>query len=201
MSTVLGTDIEKMLSRAGRAWEWILGFGILTLALGVVVLIWPKDTLVVIGYLFASQLVVAGVFQFAAAFGIPGENGWLRALTAILAIFSFALGIYLFGHVGLSLLVLVFTLGFFWIFYGFVQLNIAIGHSELPARGWLGLSGVLGLAAGIIVIVWPGISLLALALVLGVYLVIYGAVIAASAIHMRSIMRSRRSPSMLAPAP
>jgi uncharacterized membrane protein HdeD (DUF308 family) len=51
---------------------------------------------------------------------------------------------------------------------------MAIAHRELPHRGWMGFIGALSVFAGIIVIVWPGPSLVILALVLGIWLIIYG---------------------------
>jgi uncharacterized membrane protein HdeD (DUF308 family) len=72
MSTPLATNVENMLGRAGRAWGWILAYGVLTALLGVLALAWPGATLVVIAILFAVQIVVTGFFQAVAAFSIPG---------------------------------------------------------------------------------------------------------------------------------
>ena len=187
MATVFGTEFESMLSRAGRAWVWILTFGLLTAAFGVVALVWPASTVLVIAILFAAQLVVGSVFQFVAAFAIPGESGWLRALTALLAIISFALGVFLLGHVILSVLLLALLLGIYWIMHGVVQLFVAVGHSALPGRGWTIVGGVLSIATGVITVVVPGISLLALTIVLGAWLVVYGIVLIGSALRLRSI--------------
>ena len=190
MATIFGTEFESMLSRAGRTWIWILTFGLLTAAFGVVALVWPASTVLVIAILFAAQLVVGSVFQFVAAFAIPGESGWLRALTALLAIISFALGIFLLGHVILSVLLLALLLGIYWIMHGVVQLFVAVGHSALPGRGWTIVGGILSIATGVITVVVPGISLLALTIVLGAWLVVYGIVLIGSAIRLRSIVHT-----------
>ena len=50
----------------------------------------------------------------------------------------------------------------------------------------MGFTGALSLVAGIIVIVWPGPSLVTLALVLGVWLIIYGVMEIALAFQVRS---------------
>jgi uncharacterized membrane protein HdeD (DUF308 family) len=194
---VFRTEFESMLSRTGRAWIWIFTFGLLTAAFGVVALVWPASTVLVIAILFAAQLVVGSVFQFVAAFAIPGESGWLRALTALLAIISFALGIFLLGHVILSVLLLALLLGVYWIMHGIVQLFIAVGHGDLPGRGWTLAGAILSIATGVITVVVPGISLLALTIVLGAWLVVYGVVLVGSAIRLRSIAHAvgaRRTP-------
>ena len=45
-----------MLARLGRKWGWVLAYGLITLAAGVAVLVWPGETLLVIAVLFGIQL-------------------------------------------------------------------------------------------------------------------------------------------------
>jgi uncharacterized membrane protein HdeD (DUF308 family) len=71
--------------------------------------------------------------------------------------------------------------------HGVVQLFVGVGHSALPGRGWTIVGGVLSIATGVITVVVPGISLLALTIVLGAWLVVYGIVLIGSAIRLRSI--------------
>ena len=186
MSTLMGADLEGMLKRVGQAWAWILAFGVISVLVGLAALFWPGATLVVVAIVFAVQLVVASVFRFAAAFAVPAESGWLRALQALLAVLSFAIGIYLLGHVSLSLLILALLLGFYWMFHGITDLFTAIGHSELPGRAWIILSGILSIVVGVILVVAPGISLFALTLVLGVWLIVFGVVAVIRSLQIRS---------------
>jgi uncharacterized membrane protein HdeD (DUF308 family) len=182
----MSADLEGMLKRVGQAWAWILAFGVISALVGVAVIFWPQETLIVVAIVFAVQLIVAGVFRFAAAFAVPAESGWLRALQALLALLSFVIGIYLLGHVALSLLVLALLLGFYWMFHGITELFTAIGHSELPGRAWIILSGILSIVVGVILVVAPGISLFALTLVLGVWLIVFGVVAVIRALQIRS---------------
>jgi uncharacterized membrane protein HdeD (DUF308 family) len=186
MATSIGNDFETALRAIGRAWGWLLAFGIVSILAGLVALVWPSATLLIIAIVFAVQLIVAGVFRFVAAFAVPGETGWLRALQAFLAILSFAVGIYLIGHLVLSLLVLAILLGVYWVVHGVIELFVAIGHGELPGRGWMIASGILGVAAGTILVVAPGLSLFALTIVLGVWLILFGLMMAVQAWRVRS---------------
>ena len=186
MSTVMGSDLEAMLRRVGRAWAWILAFGVISILVGVIAIVWPGATLTAIAIIFAVQLIVGAVFRFAAAFAVPLESGWLRALQAFLAILSFVVGIYLLGRVSLSLLVLALLLGFYWMVHGFTDLFIGVGHAELPGRGWLILTGILSVIAGVIVVVSPGISLFALTIVLGVWLIVFGVMAVIRALQIRT---------------
>ena len=186
----MGNELESMLKRIGSAWGWILAFGVVSILVGLVAIFWPGATLTVIAVVFAVQLIVSAVFGFAAAFAIPIENGWLRALQALLAILSFAIGVYLVGHLSLSLLVLALLLGFYWMYYGITALFVAIGHAELPGRAWMILSGILSVVTGGILLVAPGISLLALTLVLGVWLIVFGVLAVIRALQIRSVTQA-----------
>lgn len=54
-------------------------------------------------------------------------------------------------------------------------------------------SGILGIVAGAILVLFPGISLFALTLVVGVWLVVFGAVLIGRALHLRSATRAVRT--------
>ena len=186
MSSVMSADLEGMLKRVGQAWAWILAFGVISVLVGLAVIFWPNETLIVAAIVFAVQLIVGGVFRFAGAFAVPAESGWVRALQALLAVLSFVIGIYLLGHVALSLLVLALLLGFYWMFHGITDLFTAIGHSELPGRAWIILSGILSIVVGVILVVAPGISLVALTLVVGVWLIVFGVVLVIRSLQIRA---------------
>lgn len=187
MQGVMGSDFQSTVNRLGRHWVWVFVFGVLSIAVGVLALIWPGATLLVIALLFAAQLVVGSFYQFVAAFAIPGESAWLRALTALLAVISFVVGIFLLGHAYLSLLVLALVLGFYWMVHGIIHLFVAAGRGAFVGRGWMIVHGVLSIIVGAITILVPGISLLALTIVLGAWLVVYGAILAMSAFQLRSL--------------
>lgn len=193
MSTIIGSNIEAILRRIGRAWGWILAFGVISIIVGLIAIFYPGATLVAIAIVFAIQLIVGAGFRFVAAFSIPGESGWLRALQALLAILSFVVGVYLLGHVGLSLLVLAILLGVYWMIYGITELFMGIGHPELPGRAWVILSGILGVVAGVIVVVAPGISLFVLTLVLGIWLIVFGVMAVIRAVQARSATHALES--------
>jgi uncharacterized membrane protein HdeD (DUF308 family) len=175
-----------MLGRLGEAWAWILAFGIITVLTGVIAVFWPAATLLAIAVIFAIQLIISGVFRFVASFAVTWETGWLRALTAVLAVISFIVGVYLLGHLVLSVVVLAVVLGIYWMAHGVVELFLAFGHPELTGRGWIIGSGVLGIVAGAILVLFPTLSLFALTVVLGVWLVIFGASIIGRALQLRS---------------
>ena len=180
-------DAADVLARVGRHWGWLLAFGVITLIAGVVVLAWPGRTLVVIAVLFGIQLILTGIFRFVAAFASDDLTGGNRVLLAVLGVLSLIIGLYAVRHVLITLLALALLLGIFWIVNGSVELFMALSQREMRSRGWTGLVGILSIFAGIIVLAYPGISLLVLAVVLAVWLLFYGVMEITLAFRLRSL--------------
>jgi uncharacterized membrane protein HdeD (DUF308 family) len=176
-----------MLARVGSSWVWIMVFGIITLLAGVAVLAWPGRTLIVVAVLFGIQLIVTGIFRFVAAFASDDLTGGTRVLLAVLGVLSLIIGLYAIRHVLLTLLALALLLGIFWVVNGAVELFTALSHREMPSRGWTAFMGVLSIVAGIIVLAYPGISLLTLAVVLSVWLLFFGIMQITLAFRLRSL--------------
>jgi uncharacterized membrane protein HdeD (DUF308 family) len=56
----------------------------------------------------------------------------------------------------------------------------------MPARGWLAASAILSIIVGVLVLFYPGISLLTVTMILGLWLVVYGLILAVIAFRLRS---------------
>ena len=166
------TDAADWIAAIGRHWIWLLTFGILTLLAGVAAVAWPGPTVIAIAILFGIQLVVVGLFQFVSAFAGSDLTGGVRVLNAVLGLLAFVVGLYAIRHVLVSVVALALLLGIFWVINGFVEIFGALAHRESPHRAWTGFMGVLSILAGLVVLSYPGISLVTLALVLGVWLII-----------------------------
>ena len=186
MDTTRGGEMTAMLGRLGSAWGWVVAYGVASLLAGVIAVAWPSSTLVVIAIIFAAQLLVGAVYQFVFAFAIPSESGWLRALIALLSVFSFVVAIYLLGHVGLTLLVLATLVGIYWIAVGVIELFLAIGHSDVRWRPWIAITGILSMVAGGVVVIFPVSSLFFLTIFLGFWLVLFGVMLIVRGVGLRS---------------
>ena len=181
------TDAVDMVARIGRHWGWALAFGLVTLLAGILVLIWPGHTIVALAVLFGIQLVVAGIFRFVAALAADEANGGTRVLLALLGVLSFIIGIYALRHILVTIAALALLLGIFWIVNGAVETFNALSHRGMPERGWTIFMGLLSVVAGLVVLVYPSISLLALAVVLGVWLLLFGIMEIVLAFRLRSL--------------
>jgi hypothetical protein len=60
MSEEFSDNAAKVLRGAGRHWGWPMAYGVITLLLGVVVLIWPGRTVEVVAILLGIQPIRLG---------------------------------------------------------------------------------------------------------------------------------------------
>ena len=156
-------------------WKSVLALGVLTLALGAAVLIWPGDSIVVAAVVFSVYLLVSGIAQAIAAFTVDSPAG-SRVLFFISGLLSVALGYFAFRDFnnGAAVWMLATWIGVGFIFQGVAETVLAINHKELPERGWHIFAGVLSLLACMVVIALPITSIVVLAIVAGAWLVVIG---------------------------
>ncbi|MGW4274011.1 HdeD family acid-resistance protein [Streptomyces seoulensis] len=175
---------ETLGALANLGWQALFTIGLASIALGVIVLIWPGETLRVVGVLFGVFLLVSGVFQLTSAFGahVPGH---LRALHFITGALCVLLGLVCFRGTLESILLLALWLGFGWLLRGIMMTAAAGSSPGMPARGWQLFLGILTLLAGIVLIVSPFGSIAALTLVTGVMAIVLGAVEVVHAVQLR----------------
>lgn len=180
-------DAADILAGVGRHWGWVLTFGIVTVLAGLFTLVWPGRTIVVVAVLFGIQLVVAGIFRFVAALASDDESGGTRVLLALLGVLSFIVGLYALRHILITVAALALLLGIFWIVNGAVEAFTALSHRGMQGRGWTIFTGLLSVVAGVVVLVYPAISLATLAIVLGFWLLVYGIMEIVLAFRLRSV--------------
>jgi uncharacterized membrane protein HdeD (DUF308 family) len=95
---------------------------------------------------------------------------WALGLNGALAI---AVAVVIIAWPGISLDALTILFGAYSLATGVITLMAAF-NSPKNERAWLVVSGLLGIAVGVVVFVWPGISQLALLYVIGVYAIALG---------------------------
>ncbi|MFE4970761.1 HdeD family acid-resistance protein [Kitasatospora sp. NPDC056651] len=188
-----GSPVQGPLGLLAKAaWQVLLVAGLASLALGIVVFVWPKETLLVVGVLFGLYLLVIGIVQLVAAFGTHSTTA-LRVLAFISGAICVLLGLLCFRSAVQSLLLLALWIGIGWLFRGITQLAAAISDPLMPARGWQAFAGVANTLAGVLLMVWPVGSIAALTVLAGCWLVILGLVEIVTALQVRS--RAKQIPS------
>jgi uncharacterized membrane protein HdeD (DUF308 family) len=159
------TSLLKKTSSSGH----LVFLGLLATALGVAAIVWPGVTIGVAVGLFAIYRFVNAIGQLFAMFTIERSVG-RDILRLLLAVIDVAAGVVAVVYPGMTAEVFTIVVGFWAIFGGSVELAGAFtGRS-----GWLAVAGLLTVAGGIVLIAWPGIGAVSLALIFGIYLLAYG---------------------------
>ncbi|MBC3843646.1 HdeD family acid-resistance protein [Streptacidiphilus sp. 4-A2] len=161
----------EALSKA--AWQVALCLGVATVLLGICALVWPGKSVVVVAVLFGIYLLVSGILQFAEAFSHRFSGG-TRVLMFASATLSVMLGLICFRGAEQSVVLLGLWIGIGWLFRGFTELSAAMTMGNLPGRGWMIFFGIVGVCAGMVLIVSPVHSIVLLAVLAGIWLLALG---------------------------
>jgi uncharacterized membrane protein HdeD (DUF308 family) len=171
-----------------RAWWVPLLTGVLNLIAALVVLVEPHKSLVAIAVVLGIYLVVGGILLIVAALARPQPSrGWWAFALGALAILA---GAFVIARPGSAVHGVRIVFGIYLLLAGGAALGIAafvVGN-----RAGEVLRGALDVVAGLVFLFAPKLGLAALALFVGVYLVIRGAVEVAVAVELRSALHDAR---------
>ena len=110
-------------------------------------------------------------------------NWWALAIRGFAAI---TFGILAFVWPALTLTVLVLLFGFYAIVDGVFAIAVAIHHSRVGGQWWmLWLEGILGIIAGLVTLILPGVTALVLLFVIAFWSIVTGILEIAAAIRLR----------------
>jgi uncharacterized membrane protein HdeD (DUF308 family) len=185
MTTCEKTVFEGPLHQLARnTWQLLLLIGILTVAIGAIVLYYPGKSLLVAGVLFGIYLVVSGIGYMFAAFGTHAGAA-MRVLAFLTGAVSLVLGFFCFRDKLESIMLLGLWIGIGWVFRGVTLLAAALSFDRLPGRGWQVLSGAIIIIGGGVLIISPFDSMEILTLVAGCWLIAIGIMDVISAFQVR----------------
>ncbi len=152
-----------------RNWWMFALLGVVCVATGIAAIVWPDITLLALGIIFGIYLLIAAIIEIIdAIFGPPGG----RAISAILGIVALIAGVICIRRPGESLLAIVIVVGVYLIAEGVIRVVRAIDVRE--GRGWAILLGLLDAIVGIVILAWPGIGLVTLAILFAVTMLVRG---------------------------
>ena len=98
---------------------------LIDLAAGVIALVWPGPTALVLVLVVGVWAFIGGVFEIFAAFQ-SGETGGTRALFIVAGLVSILFGVVLFARPGVGAVTLALLFGLFTLIYGFSQITMGI---------------------------------------------------------------------------
>jgi uncharacterized membrane protein HdeD (DUF308 family) len=194
--------VNQMVRNLAENWWALVIRGVAGVLFGIAALIWPPGAVAALVLLFGAYALVDGVFNLIAAIRAPKEGkrwGWLALSGAI----GVATGLITFFFPGITALALVLLVAAWSLVTGIAEIIAAIQLRRLIRHEWLlGLSGLLSVAFGVLLFLRPATGALALAIWIGAYALLFGALLIALGIRLRSWGRAHRGEgSFGAPVP
>jgi len=195
------TQGQNMLAKAAKmSWTVLLLGALGMIALGILLLVWPSASLTVVAILIGAALIVSGAVRLYEGFTAHGgESGGMRAAYIVIGLLAVLAGVYCLRHHALSLFIVAFVAGVYFIMYGVAEIGAAASLPG-PGRGLRLTLGIFSIAAGLIMVIWPQISLVLLLTIMAAWLLFYGVVLAALAFSLRKSAKSLTSPGTRATA-
>jgi uncharacterized membrane protein HdeD (DUF308 family) len=162
--------MEEALSRGRGA---IAVRGLLAIALGVVALAWPGLTLAILVVTFAAYAIGDGVFTLVAA--ASSSDRERTALTVIEGLLSIAAGLVVLFAPATATKLAFIGIGLWALITGVMQLLEAPRlPREQTSRAGLGVSGVVRVLLGVVLLARPHAGVMALVLLLALYAFVEG---------------------------
>ena len=162
---------HTMMQDLADHWGLVAAMGVASVLLGLLAMFYPGATVVTIGIFFAAWLFVSGAYEVVTSFTRDGDTG-SRVLHALIGVLAVIVGFALLRTPFQSVEVFIFVLGIFWLIQGIMTFVAAFAVKQ--GRNWRLFSGILGILAGIIILVYPITSAVTLAFIGGFWLVILG---------------------------
>jgi len=167
-------DVEVFdeLEEIKKGW-WLLALlGVISIAIGALLIFWPGRTITVVTTVVGLFMIVAGVIRFfVAVFDSRSNDRWLMVFSGILGV---VLGVIIMKNPEATIKIIVLITALFWLISGMVDLFRGLTNSHLPDRSLRAGFGAVTALFGVVILVWPEITVGVFAVLTGLYIVFFG---------------------------
>lgn len=189
---VMKRHFENLTAKVGRVirhWWLMMLAGILCIAAGVAVFIFPMQSYMTLSILFGVLMVIVGAAQLIIA---SSSGNYLAMKGYVIAggVLDLFLGIFLCVYPAVTVVLLPIMLGIWMMYHSFMM--IAFGGDletfKINGSGWVVFGGILLLILSILVLVNPFSAGIATVIVLmGVGLLIFGSLLCGESLLLRRV--------------
>jgi uncharacterized membrane protein HdeD (DUF308 family) len=163
-----------MLQTLARNWWAIVLRGVCAILFGLGAFLWPGITLAALVLLYGAYALLDGILAVAWSFAKRQPDGFPWGVF-IAGLAGIAAGVLTFMWPGLTALVLLYLIAGWAIVRGVFEVVAAVSLRKQLENEWLlGLSGVLSVVLGVILIAAPGAGALALLWWIGAFAIVFG---------------------------
>jgi uncharacterized membrane protein HdeD (DUF308 family) len=166
-------------------WQPMVLSGVLALVFGAIVLIWPASAIEAFVILFGIFVLIDGAAGVAAALRARAlAMPWVGSLA--MGVAGIVAGAVALAWPGATLLLVIYVAAIWAIVKGVFALAMAAQRREQwPGDRTASFGGWAWLVFGALMFLWPIIGVVALAWLIGIVAVIFGAVLVALGLHVR----------------
>jgi uncharacterized membrane protein HdeD (DUF308 family) len=149
--------------------------GVLSLIVGILILVWPGKTAVVVTAIIAIYAIAAGLVYAGLGIFSKSKGGWARVGHIVLGLLFIAAGIFAFANLQASTawfaVFLGILVGILWIVEGIVSLSTL---GDAASKTWTVVFAIISIIAGIVLLFTPLYGAAVLWWLLGIALVVLG---------------------------
>jgi uncharacterized membrane protein HdeD (DUF308 family) len=183
-----------------QAWPVLMARAVLAVALGLVMLIVPGVTLLLVAWAFGIYALVDGAAQVVDAIRRRHRPRWWFAL--LLGLIGVVAGVIALIWPYLTAVLLAVLVGCWALVTGVIEIVSAMRQRRERRRtAWLVVAGLLSVVAGVLILIWPVHGAVAVAMLLGVFATAYGVVLAGLALAVRRAGMMTSDDDLLRSAP
>jgi uncharacterized membrane protein HdeD (DUF308 family) len=184
---------EVWLVDLRQAWPMLLARAVFAVAFGLVALIWPTITLLILAWAFGVYAIIDGAIQIIDGIRRRDRPRWWISL--LLGLLALAAGVLALIWPGLTAVVLAIVIGAWALVTGFVEIFSAVRQRRERRRpALLLLVGLISGVAGVVILAWPVLGAVALAALIGGFAVVYGILLAVLALELRNAAQATTEP-------
>jgi len=178
-----------MMTLVGNWWAFVIR-GIAAILFGVLCFILPGMALLSLIFLFGFYALADGVLNIVAAFRRTGSGQLPWWALLIEGIISIAAGGLAFAIPSLTAVALLMLIAAWAVATGIMEIVAAIRLRKQITGEWaLVLGGLLSIAFGVLMFLFPGAGALAVVIWIGAYAIIFGILMIALGVRLRKFVR------------
>jgi uncharacterized membrane protein HdeD (DUF308 family) len=176
-----------MLHALARNWWAVLIRGIAAVIFGLLAFFWPGITGFALVILFGAYAFVDGIFALIAAIrAAESHERWL--VLAAEGIIGLIIAAITFFSPGITAIALYFVIATWAVLTGILEIVAAVRLRQMVPNEWLLiLSGILSIAFGVLLVIYPMIGILTVIYLIGFYAVVFGVMLIGFSLRLRSV--------------
>ena len=183
---------ENLTAKAGRVirhWWLLMLAGILCIAAGIAVFVFPMESYMTLSIIFGVLMLITGAAQLIIA-STSGNYLAMKGYVVVGGVLDLLLGIFLCVYPAVTVVLLPIMLGIWMMYHSFMI--IAFGGDldtfRINGSGWVMMGGILLLVLSFLVLVNPfSVGIATVIVLTGVALIVFGFLLCGESVLLRRI--------------